>query len=95
MRQLTRRVWDELLAVRTASDTVGGAAAPAATDVPLPTDMMLAVLLHVTVGLAAIAATYLAIEHLARRSSRAAWALAGAVVVAALVTFAVFSLSPS
>jgi hypothetical protein len=57
--------------------------------------VMLAVLLHVTVGLAAIAATYLAIEHLARRSSRAAWALTGAVVVAALVTFAVFSLSPS
>lgn len=46
MRQLTRRVWDELLAVRTAGDTAGVAPPPATTDVPVPTDMMLAVLLR-------------------------------------------------
>ena len=54
--------------------------------------VMLAVLLHVTLGLAAIGATYLALERLARRSPLLAWALAGLVVVAALVTFAVVSL---
>ena len=43
--------------------------------------VMLAVLLHVTVGLAVIAATYLALERLARRSSFLAWALAAVVVV--------------
>ena len=54
--------------------------------------VMLAVLLHVTVGLAAIAATYLALERLARRSPLLALALAGVVVAGALVTFAVVSL---
>ena len=53
--------------------------------------VMLAVLLHVTVGLAVIGASYLALERLARRSPLLAWALAGLVVVAALVTFAVVS----
>ena len=38
--------------------------------------VMLAVLLHVTVGLAVIGATYVALERLARRSPAAAWALA-------------------
>lgn len=50
--------------------------------------VMLAVLLHVTVGLAAIGASYLALERLARRSPTGAWVLAGAVVAGALVTFA-------
>lgn len=54
--------------------------------------VMLAVLLHVTVGLAVISGTYLALERLARRSPLLAWALAATVVVAALVTFAVVSL---
>ena len=54
--------------------------------------VMLAVLLHVTVGLAVIGATYLALERLARRSSLAAWAVAGVVVSAALVTFGLVSL---
>jgi hypothetical protein len=52
----------------------------------------LAVLLHVTVGLAVIAASYLALERLARRSPVAAWALAGGVVAASLVVLAVLSL---
>jgi hypothetical protein len=50
--------------------------------------VMLAVLLHVTVGLAVIGTTYLALERLARRSSLLAWGLAAVVVVGALVTFA-------
>jgi hypothetical protein len=54
--------------------------------------VLLAVLLHVTVGLAAIGTTYLALERLARRSTVLAWTLAAAVVVAALVTFALFTL---
>jgi Protein of unknown function (DUF1353) len=54
--------------------------------------VMLAVLLHVTVGLAVIGATYLALEQLARRSPLLAWVLAGLVVAAALVTFAVVTL---
>ena len=54
--------------------------------------VMLAVLLHVTVALAAIASTYLAVERLARRSPVAAWTLAAVVVAAALATFAVVSL---
>ena len=54
--------------------------------------VLLAVLLHVTVGLAAIAATYLAVERLARWSGAAAWALAAAVVGGSLVTFALVSL---
>ena len=54
--------------------------------------VMLAVLLHVTVGLAVIGTTYLALERLARRSSLLAWALAAVVVVGALVTFAVVTL---
>jgi hypothetical protein len=55
--------------------------------------VMLAVLLHVTVGLAVIAATYVGLERLARRSPLLAWVLAGLVVVAALVTFGVVSLA--
>jgi len=54
--------------------------------------VMLAVLLHVTVGLAVIAATYLALERLARRSSLLAWGLAALVVAAAFVVFGVVSL---
>lgn len=54
--------------------------------------VMLAVLLHVTVGLAVIGTTYLALEHLARRLPLAAWALAGLVVAVALVTFGLLSL---
>lgn len=54
--------------------------------------VMLAVLLHVTVGLAVIAATYVGLERLARRSPLLAWVLAGLVVVASLVTFGVVSL---
>jgi hypothetical protein len=53
--------------------------------------VMLAVLLHVTVGLAVIGASYIALERLARRSPLLAWTLAGLVVVAALVTFAAVS----
>ncbi len=55
--------------------------------------VMLAVLLHVTLALAAIATSYLALEWLARRSTWLAWSLAAAVVATALVTFAVLSLS--
>jgi len=54
--------------------------------------VMLAVLLHVTVAIAVIGATYLGVEALARRSPVAGWALAATVVVAALVTFAWVSL---
>jgi hypothetical protein len=54
--------------------------------------VMLAVLLHVTVGLAVIGASYLALERLARHSPVAAWVLAGVVVAASLVVFAVLSL---
>jgi hypothetical protein len=54
--------------------------------------VMLAVLLHVTVGLAAIGATYMALERLASRSPGAAWALAGLVVAAALGVFGLVSL---
>ncbi|SEB53412.1 Protein of unknown function [Nocardioides exalbidus] len=54
--------------------------------------VMLAVLLHVTVGLAVIAATYVALERLARRSPPAAWTLAAVVVVASLVVFGAVSL---
>ena len=54
--------------------------------------VMLAVLLHVTVGLAVIGASYLALERLARRSPVAAWVLAGVAVAASLVVFAVLSL---
>jgi hypothetical protein len=53
--------------------------------------VMLAVLLHVTVGLAVIGASYMALERLARHAPLLAWALAGLVVVAALVTFALVS----
>ncbi len=54
--------------------------------------VMLAVLLHVTLGLAVIGATYIALEHLARRSPQAAWCLAAVVVAAALTTFGLVSL---
>ena len=54
--------------------------------------VMLAVLLHVTVGLAVICATYVGLERLARRSPLVAWVLAGLVVAAALVTFGLVSL---
>jgi hypothetical protein len=54
--------------------------------------VMLAVLLHVTVGMAVIGATYMALERLARRSPGAAWALAALVVAAALVVFGLVSL---
>ena len=54
--------------------------------------VLLAVLLHVTVGLAVIGTTYLALERLARRSPLLAWALAAVVVVGALVTFALVTL---
>ena len=50
--------------------------------------VMLAVLLHVTVGLAVIATSYLAVERLARRSPALAWVLAAIAVVASLVVFA-------
>jgi hypothetical protein len=53
---------------------------------------MLAVLLHVTVGLAAIGSGYLALERLARRSATLAWGLAAVVVVASLVVFAALTL---
>lgn len=55
--------------------------------------VLLAVLLHVTVGLAVIGGTYLALEGLARRSPLLAWVLAATAVVAALATFAVISLA--
>ena len=54
--------------------------------------VLLAVLLHVTVGLAGIGATYVALERLARRSPMLGWALAAAVVVGSLVTFALVTL---
>ena len=54
--------------------------------------VMLAVLLHVTVGLAAIGSTYLALERLARHSPLLAWGLAGVVVTWALATFGLISL---
>ncbi|WP_165356890.1 DUF1353 domain-containing protein [Nocardioides zhouii] len=54
--------------------------------------VLLAVLLHVTVGLAVIGTTYLALEWLARRSALLGWALAAVVVVGSLVTFAVVTL---
>ena len=54
--------------------------------------VMLAVLLHVTVGLAVIGATYLALERLARRSAALAWALAAVVVVGSLAVFATITL---
>ena len=54
--------------------------------------VMLAVLLHVTVGLAVIAATYLALERLARRAPLAAWVLAVVVAVTSLGVFAGLSL---
>jgi len=54
--------------------------------------VMLAVLLHVTIALAAIGATYQAVEWLARRSPVAAWALAGVVTAAALVLFVLLGL---
>jgi hypothetical protein len=50
--------------------------------------VMLAVLLHVTLGLAVIATSYLAVERLARRSPALAWVLAAIAVVASLVVFA-------
>ena len=53
--------------------------------------VMLAVLFHVTVGLALIGSTYLVLERLARRSPAAAWALAAVVVVASLVVLAALS----
>ncbi|GAA1935902.1 hypothetical protein GCM10009797_31710 [Nocardioides hwasunensis] len=54
--------------------------------------VMLAVLLHVTVALAVIAGTYVALERLARRSPVAAWVVAAAVVAGALATFGLLSL---
>lgn len=54
--------------------------------------VMLAVLLHVTVGLAVIGATYMALEWLARRSPRVAWVLGALAVAAALVVFGLVSL---
>jgi hypothetical protein len=54
--------------------------------------VMLAVLLHVTVGLAVIGASYLALEQLARRSAPLAWGLAALVVVASLGVFAALTL---
>jgi hypothetical protein len=54
--------------------------------------VMLAVLLHVTVGLAVIGATYMALERLARWSPRLAWALGGVVVASSLVVFGLVSL---
>ena len=54
--------------------------------------VLLAVLLHVTVALAAIGTTYLAVERLARRSPLAAWVLAAVVVATSLVVFALVSL---
>ncbi len=55
--------------------------------------VLLAVLLHVTVGLAVIGGSYFALERLAGRSALLSWVLAAAVVVAALATFAVLSLA--
>ncbi|WP_210438627.1 DUF1353 domain-containing protein [Nocardioides xinjiangensis] len=52
----------------------------------------LAVLLHVTLGLAVVAAAYLALEALARRAPGLAWSLAAVVVAGALAGFARLSL---
>lgn len=57
--------------------------------------VMLAVLLHVTAAIVVIGTTYLAVEALARRSPRAAWALAALVVVAAAGVFARLGLGPA
>ncbi|WP_210649013.1 DUF1353 domain-containing protein [Nocardioides sp. SYSU D00065] len=54
--------------------------------------VMLAVLFHVTIGLAAIGASYLALERLARRAPVLAWALAALVVASSLATFALLTL---
>ena len=54
--------------------------------------VLLAVLLHVTVGLAVIGATYLVLERIARRSPLLGWLIAAVVVVGALVTFALVTL---
>ena len=54
--------------------------------------VMLAVLIHVTLALALIGSTYLALEWLARRSPLAAWVLAGVVVATSLVVLATLSL---
>lgn len=54
--------------------------------------VMLAVLIHVTLALALIGSTYLALEWLARRSPLAAWILAGVVVATSLVVLATLSL---
>lgn len=54
--------------------------------------VMLAVLLHVTVGLAAISLTYLALERLARRAPLLARLLAVVVAVSAIVLFVWLSL---
>ena len=55
--------------------------------------VMLAVLLHVTVGLAAISLAYLALEWLARRAPLLTRALAIVVAVVSLVTFVWLSVS--
>jgi hypothetical protein len=54
--------------------------------------LVIALTALVTVGLAVIGATYLALERLARRSPALAWAMAAVVVVAALATFAAVTL---
>lgn len=54
--------------------------------------VMLAVLLHVTAGLAVIATTYLALERLTRRAPLLGWVLAAVVVAGSLVTFAIVTL---
>ena len=54
--------------------------------------VMLAVLLHVTVGLAAISLAYQALERMARRAPRLTRALTIAVAVGALVSFVWLSL---
>lgn len=54
--------------------------------------VLLAVLLHVTVGLAVVAGAYVLLERLARRAPLAAQVLAVVVVVGSLVTFAVLTL---
>ena len=54
--------------------------------------VLLAVLLHVTVGLAVIGTAYVLLERLARRSPVLAWVLAAVVVLGSLVTFAAVTL---
>ncbi len=54
--------------------------------------VVLAVLLHVTVGLAVIGTTYVALERVARRAPLLGWGIAAVVVIGSLVTFAVVSL---